>query len=445
MIGEKKLRQIAKQVLSFSRADQTEVSISFLDHALTRFANSFIHQNMRFEDISIKARVIIDKRVGVASVNSTETVNLRNLVKKAMEIARLSKQDNDFISLPKPKPTRHVSSFSKDTANFGSIDRARAVKIVIEMARRVKLTAFGSVETMISELAIANSLGVWTYQPTTLAILSVVASSPTSSGFASALNINVRKIHPEEIARRAIDKEKIGEHPIDISPGEYDVILEPTAVAEMMDFFSYLGPNARIFHEQVSYLRDKLGKRIFSPKLTIFDDPLNARVVPMAFDYEGHPKKKIVLVDRGVPRAIVYDSYHANKYKKKNTGHALPAPNTDGPMPGHLAFRPGKKTADQLVKNVGKGILISRFWYVRMLHHYQMNITGMTRDGTFLIEKGKITSGVRNLRFTQSIPEVLKNIQAVSKDLTPKLSWAGVGLFPTLFVKKFNFTSTTEF
>jgi predicted Zn-dependent protease len=213
----------------------------------------------------------------------------------------------------------------------------------------------------------------------------------------------------------------------------------------MMDFFASLGPNGRIFHEQASYLRNKMGKRVFSSKLTIWDDPFNAGTIPLAFDFEGYPKQKTLLVRAGVPKAIVYDSYLANKYKQRNTGHALPAPNTEGPIPGNLIITPGKKTSEQLIKGVKKGLLITRFWYVRMLHHYQMNITGMTRDGTFLIVNGKIVYGVKNLRFTQSIPEVLRNIVELSRESSIQLSWVGAGYYPFLFIKKFHFTSTTQF
>ena len=445
LLGETKLKKLSQLILSFSKADQTEVSIYTFDHALTRFANSFIHQNVRYENILVKVRTVISKRIGVASINSIEVSDLHEVVRRAVKIARLSREDPDFISLPKASLIRKISSFFQSTINFGSIDRAKAVKTVIETAKRSKLTASGAYEIIISELSIANNLGVWAYQPTTSASFSTVVSGENSSGFALELNFDARKIHPEEVAKRAVDKAKMGEDPIAILPGEYDVILEPPAVAEMMDFFSYLGPNARVFYEQASYLRDKLGKRVFSPKLTIFDDPLDERGMPMAFDYEGVPKQKTILIEKGVAKTIVYDSYYANKYKKKNTGHALPAPNTEGPMPGHLVFTPGKKTTQELIKTVKKGILVSRFWYVRMLHHYQMNITGMTRDGTFLIEEGKITSSLKNLRFTQSIPEVLKNIEGISKDLTLRPSWVGAGLFPTIFVRKFHFTSTTEF
>lgn len=445
LLGEKKLKKLVQQIFSFSKADQTEVSIYTFDHALTRFANSFIHQNVRYENILVNVRMIIDKRIGVASINSIEISDLREVVKRATKIARLNREDSDFVSLPKPQPIPKISSFSQSTINFGSIDRAKAVKTVIETAKRSNFTASGAYEIILSELSIANSLGVWAYQPITSASLSTVVSGENSSGYAFELNFDTSKIHPEEVAKKAVDKAKMGEDPIDISPGEYDVVLEPSAVAEMMDFFSYLGPNARVFYEQASYLRDKLGKRIFSPKLTIIDDPLDERGMPMAFDYEGVPKQKTILIEEGVPKAIVYDSYYANKYKKKNTGHALAAPNTEGPMPGHLVFKPGKKTTCELIKTVKKGILVSRFWYVRMLHHYQMNITGMTRDGTFLIENGKIIAPVKNLRFTQSIPAVLKNIVGVSKDLVLQPSWVGAGLFPTIFVRKFHFTSTTEF
>lgn len=445
MLEEKRLKQIVKQVLSYSKTDQTEVIIYTVDFSLTRFANSYIHQNIHSNDVFIQVRIIDDKRIGVASTNSIDTQSLHNVVLRAEKIAKLNKEDPSFVSLPKPQPIRKVSSFSKKTTQFGSMNRARAIKKVIEQASKSKLTAFGAYQVITSEMGVGNSLGVWAYQPGTEAVLSTVVMGLTSSGFASEMSVDVSNIDPVRVAKKAIDKAFLGQKPIKIDPGDYDVILEAPAVAEMMDFFSYLGPNARIFHEEASYLRDKLGKRVFSENLTIIDDPLNLDLSPRAFDAEGYPKQKTPLIVKGVPKAVVYDSYWANKHKKKNTGHALPAPNTDGPMPGHLVFKPGKMKTEQLIKMVKKGILVTRFWYVRVLHHYQMNITGMTRDGTFLIENGKIVGGIKNLRFTQSIPLALKNVKAVSRDLSLEQSWVGTGLFPTLYIKNFNFTSTTEF
>ena len=188
-----------------------------------------------------------------------------------------------------------------------------------------------------------------------------------------------------------------------------------------------------------------LGEKLYSEKLTIIDDPLDPRGMPMPFDFEGYPKKKLPLIQKGIVKNIVYDSYTANRFKHKNTGHALPAPNTYGPMPLNMMFAPGTKTVEQMIRSVKRGVYVTRFWYIRMLHHKILNITGMTRDGTFLIENGELVAPVKNFRFTQSIPEAFNDIIDVGKDLTLQGGWVGANLVPALHIKKFNFTGKTLF
>ncbi|MDO8599806.1 MAG: metallopeptidase TldD-related protein, partial [bacterium] len=182
--------------------------------------------------------------------------------------------------------------------------------------------------------------------------------------------------------------------------------------------------------------------------ITLVDDPLDMKGFPMPFDFEGYPKKKLVVVSGGKLENLCYDSYYANKHEAENTGHALPAPNTYGPISLHLKLEPGKKSQEELVKGVKRGLLVSRLWYVRFLNPRSMTITGMTRDGTFLIEDGKIIKPVKNLRFNQSIPEALNNVLNVGKDLESLSSFEtelGTNRMPALHIGKWEFTSSTEF
>jgi len=316
---------------------------------------------------------------------------------------------------------------------------------IVKIAKDEKLIASGAFDTNFSEIAVANSQGVWAYHIGNQANLQTVFLGETSSGFAQHLTQDYTKIDHIELAKRAASKAKMSKKPVDIKPGDYEVVLEPPAVAEMMLFFSYLGPNARIYHEEASFLTGKLGKKLFSEKLTVHDDPLHAETIIHPFDYEGHPKSKLTIIDKGVFANIVYDSYHAAKHGGKNTGHALPAPNTEGPIPTHLVFEPGEASVDEMIKNVKKGILVTRFWYVRMLHHKLLNITGMTRDGTFLVRNGEIVAPVRNLRFTQSIPEALAAVVSVGRELKLEEGWAGANLVPALHISQFHFSGVTKF
>lgn len=439
LYGEESLKQISKTILDFSKADQTEVVISSYDQSLTRFANSYIHQNVSCFSTQVQIRVVVGKKISVVSTNLLDSSSLKEAVTKAIFLTTFTSSDEDFITLPKPSKIHKVHSFSKNTVQLGSIDRARAVQIIIEKAKKAKLTAFGAYEIVISELAVANSFGVWAYQPTTMSNLSTTVSGTTSTGFASMIHFDASTMDPERVARIAIQKALLSDNPKDIPGGDYEVILEAPAVSEMMDYFSYLGSNGLCYLEKTSCLTNKLGKRLFSPKLTVIDDPFDEKGIPQAFDYEGYSKEKTTIIDRGIAKNVVYDSYLSNKFHQKNTGNALPAPNTDGPIAGNFSILPGKYSTEQLIKKVKRGILVTRFWYVRMLHPTLLNITGMTRDGTFLIEDGKIVCGLKNLRFTQSIPYALSHIKNISNDVSPSLMMTGVGSFPSLQITGFHF------
>lgn len=450
MINEQNLKKIAKKVLDYSKADETEVLLMVSDNGLTRFANSEIHQNVESEEIYISVRVVLGKqpghkKIGVASANGFDAVSIRSAVDRAIELANLQRVDPYFISLPQP-----LKIWENKTQVYpvSEKNRADAVGIIINKSRAKKITASGAYSSSISQLAVANSHGVWAYNIGSAYDLSTILIGSDSSGFASGVGKKSSEINPETIADTALNKVILGRNPKDFKAGEWEVILEPQAVNEIIAFFSMYGPNARIFHEQASYLSGKLNKKVFSEKLNIIDDPLNEKTLPMPFDFEGYPKKKLAIVEKGILKNLVYDSYNSGRFKAKNTGHALPAPNIYGPIPLHLMIKPGKISREQMIKKVKKGLLITRFWYVRVLNPRTLAVTGMTRDGTFLIENGKVTYGVKNLRFNQSIPDALNNIIEIENKLTPLSSFElgmGINLMPYLHIKNWNFTSGTLF
>lgn len=444
MLGEQKLKQIAEKVLKYSKSEQTEVLLSVAENSLTRFANNQIHQNMAWDTIGISVRVIQDKKIGVASTNSFDEDSLKQVVAKAEEIASFQQPDPDFDSLSRPKEYKKVPEEIFEATEKGL---AEGVNAVISKAKEKSLTASGAYAHDVSEYAIANSLGVWAYYSGSSANLSTIILGETSSGFAADVARDVKEVDAEKVASIAVNKTLESKNPEDIEPGEYEVILEPQAVSEMMAFFQWYAPNARIYHEQASPLSGKLGQKVFGENITIIDDPFHPEVFPMPFDFEGYPKSKMTIVEKGILKNIAYDSYTAKKYKAENTGHALPAPNTLGPIPLHLYIKEGDKTRDEMIKSVKRGLLVTRLWYVRVLNPKALNVTGMTRDGTFLIENGKIVKPVKNLRFNQSIPDALNNVIGIENKLTRLASFEGdmINLMPTLHIAKWHFTSGTLF
>ena len=458
MVGEKKLQQIAKKVLGSSRAHETEVLLFVTDHGLTRFANSQIHQNVAWEDVGISVRVVVGKRIGVASTNNFSNQALRDVVRRAQELAKLQKEDPYFKGLPKPKKYPKVEKFIHRVTPQ---ERAQAVATIIKKAIEKKITASGAFDSVVSEVAVANSHGVWAYHVSSASDLSTILLGRDSTGFAAQIGKRAGDINAEEVADRAIEKVMRGANPTEVEPGRWDVILEPQAVNEMMAFFSWLGPNARIYHEEASHFSGRLGEKVVGENVTIVDDPLSTEGFPMPFDFEGSAKQKLVIIQNGILKNLVYDSYHAGKHNAKNTGHALPAPNILGPIPLHLMIEPGSpipnhsgtgpaggKSLDAMTLGVKRGLLVTRLWYVRVLNPRQLSITGMTRDGTFLIRDGEIVGGVKNLRFNQSIPEALRNVVKIGKDAIPLSSFEtelGTNRMPALHIRGWNFTSGTEF
>ncbi|MBI4059323.1 TldD/PmbA family protein [Candidatus Microgenomates bacterium] len=445
MMGEKKLQLISQKVLGLSKASETEILLFVTDRGLTRFANSQIHQNVAWEDLGISVRVVIGKKIGVASTNSFSDTALRDVVKRAENLAVWQKEDPHFKGLPKVKKLPKVVHLIHEAT---PAKRAEAVATIIKLARQKKITASGALDSAVSEVAVANSHGLWAYHASSASDLSTILLGRDSTGFGAQLARRVDEINATDVGIKAIEKVERGKKPIMVKPGKWDVILEPQAVNEMMAFFAWLGPNARIYHEQASHFSGQLGQKVAGENITIVDDPLDEAGFPMPFDFEGHPKTRLAIIKNGTLTNLVYDSYHAGKHEAKNTGHALPAPNTGGPMPLHLKIEPGKLTMEEMIKKVKKGLLVTRFWYVRVLNPKTLAITGMTRDGTFLIRNGKIVGGVKNLRFNQSIPEALKNVAEISRDAVPLSSFElelGTNQMPALHIKNWNFTSGTEF
>ena len=449
MQGQKKLKQISQTVFGFSKADQTEVIVGSGETTTMRFANNHIHQPTSQLGDWIKVRLVVGKKIGVVSGNQLDKKSLRALVDRAMEICHYQKDDPGFKSLPGSARTILAGIDRYDDRTAKATPRVLAARVapVIKKAQQNRLIASGKLSRSAGEMAIGNSLGVWAYQTETQVNLSTVLMNPLGgSGYASDLGWRLGQIQEKAVAEKATQKALKSQNPQTLMPGGYEVILEPAVFEEVMDFFAWLGPNARVYHEDVSYFKGRLGKKVFSPKLTIVDDPFDKRGLPTGFDYEGQPKKKLTIVRNGVIKNIAYDSYYAAKYKKKNTGHALPAPNTFGPLTGHLVIKPGKSSLSQMVGKVKRGLLVTRLWYIRSVHFGEMLLTGMTRDGLFLIENGEVVSPVKNLRFTESIPRMFKNIVEIGRDLQPYPSWGGgANLCPPVRIADFRFTGGTDY
>ena len=448
MLGEPEIRRIARAVLGASRADQTEVEVFANDSALTRFANNYIHQNVEQSDVDVRVRAVIGQKIGVASTNDVSDDALARVAARAYELARHQRENEDFRSLPRPQPVPHADAFVERTARCGPEERAAVVGQICDASARAALTAAGAYHTTAQEFAVANSLGVWAYHRQTQADINTVVMSGTSSGYAARASKDAADIDGESVAREAVDVALRGVNPRAVEPGEYEVLLSPYAAVDLLDFFSYLSFSALPFIEKRSFMSGRIGEKVMGGNISIWDDGLSPDTIAEPFDYEGVPKQRVDLIDHGVARGVVWDSYLAGKQGggARSTGHALPAGVTFGPIPMNMFLATGDATPDDMVRGTGRGLLVTRFWYTRTVHPLNVVVTGMTRDGTFLVEDGKVVGPVRSMRFTQGYVEALNHVDAIGRDAMLLLGDIGGGVrrIPALKIAKWNFTGVSE-
>ncbi len=446
MLGPEKIKELSQQALAASKADQTEILLTTTDSALTRFANNYIHQNVAESNGSIRARVVYGKRVGVAEANDLSPDGIRRVVEMARAIAQLQPENPEFKGLPPPQPVRNVEAYVARTADFTPEARARVVEGICRQATGKKLTAAGAFKTESYELAVANSLGTFAYHPGTIADLHTVMMADSGSGYASTASPDVRDVNGDAIAQEAIDKAIRARNPIALQPGEYTVLLEEYAVSDLTDFLGMLSFNALAVQEDRSFMKDNLGKKVMSDTVTLWDDGLATDNFALPFDYEGVPKQRVTFVENGIARGVVYDSHTAGKEGKASTGHSMPAPNSVGPVPLNMFLGAGQSSREEMIRSVERGVLVTRFWYTRTVHPLHVTVTGMTRDGTFLIEHGEVTLPLKSLRFTTSYLDALNHVRAIGRetklirdDWIPRASRV-----PALLVDGFNFTGVTQ-
>jgi predicted Zn-dependent protease len=439
LTDEGELKRFMTGVLERSRAQQTEVMVTEWDSALTRFANNGIHQNVAERNVSVRVRVVKDGKTGVASINQLNEAAATDVLKRAVAIADLQPR-GDVVPMPGPAPARPVEAWSDATAAATPEERADFVETVCTKAGRAGLKAFGAYSTSAGQFAIANSLGVFHHQRSTQATVNSVVMGDAGSGYADRGAIDVRELNQDELAAEVIEKAQRNQNAQPVEPGVYEVVLEEYAVAEMLEFLSFIGFGALAVQEERSFMR--LGERITGQEVSIWDDGLDRTGIPAPFDFEGVPKQRVDLITGGVASGLVYDMQTATRAGRESTGHGLPAPNTEGPFAVNLFMKPGGTAKPDLISDIKRGIWVTRFWYVRVVQPKASIITGMTREGTFLIENGRITRPVKDLRFTQSILEALNGTLALSQSTKLQVSeYLGASRVPAVRLKEFTFTS----
>ncbi len=443
-------RRLASATLSAALeagAEQAEVIATAGTTALTRFAGNRIHQNVAESGTEISVRAVLGNSIGVASTNRTDDVSLADCCVAAVRAASVAPADNSFPGLPGPASVEIADRAAKATRSFDAEDRAKAVRTIVEHSRRHDLVAAGGIKVTDQGIAVVNSLGVDVAQDITglrATALSMDEHEGGGSGWSSFVCADAGEFDAEKVGERAAFLALRSRYPRELPSGAYRVVLAPEAVADLVEFLGWLSFGAKPVHEGRSPLSDKIGEPIVSPLVTITDDATAADAMGLTFDFEGQPRSQVSLIETGVARGFVTDSYWAARLGTANTGHALPAPNSYGPLPLNLQMAPGDSTLEELIAQTERGVFVTRFHYVNVEDPVPVTLTGMTRDGTFLIEEGKLSHPLKNLRFTQSVIEALGNVVALTRDREYIGSETNPVLVPGMLVDGFNFTGQTR-
>ena len=438
---------VFEQVTDAARAQgvsEIEVMIGGGSHALTRFANNTIHQNVAERTVQLSVRPVIDGRTARASSNRLDPESIRNLVEEAIAITRSTEPDPELLPLASPETYREVKRSYEATACATPEERALAVAEAIAAVEEKGQTAAGIYSTGDSVFALLNTRGVSAWHRETMARFSITAMGKDSSGWAKASACYHGDLRPLELALRAAHKAERSRDPREVPAGRYTVVLEPAAVLDLVgqmfgDF------SATAIRDGRSFLNDRIGKKLFGENVTITDDAYDPFQSGAPFDGEGVPRRRLSLVEQGVVRDIAYSRQAAALGGREPTGHGFPLPNEYGEAPANNVIAGGNSTVEEMVASTERGILVTRLWYIREVDPYEKIFTGMTRDGTFLIENGEITAGVRNFRFNQSLIELLSQVEALSPAVRGSGEESPDMVIPAMKVRDFNFTEVTRF
>ena len=443
--GPDEVRRVSEAALDLPEVDGVEVLLMHEWGGLTRFASSSIHQSTWREDTAVQVRVVDGGRIGVASTNEFTPEGARAAAESAAEMARVVAPDTLFPGLATQQSVPELDGFDEGTASTSPTARAEAVA---ELVGRCPdgFTAAGAFETTAMELALANTEGQFCWSPSSMAsITTVVTGTDGGSGFAESFAASTSEVDAGAIGERAAGKASSSRSPRDLDPGRYTVVLEPSAVSTLVGFLAWIGFGGRTLLEGRSCLSGKEGQTVAAPAISIADDPLSPLTLGTPFDFEGVPHRRVELIREGVFLDGVYDLRTAKEAGKETTGHALPPPNPEGPFPLNLFLAPGDASIEEMIAGADRGVLVTRFHYSNVVHPVESTITGMTRDGTFLIEGGEIAHPVKNFRFTQSILEALSNTTAVGRDteLASEFFFSSSRV-PALRIEGFHFSGRSD-
>jgi predicted Zn-dependent protease len=443
----RRLHAIINDVLRLAKsagAEEAEVHVDEVLDDLTRFANNAIHQNVSEHGITVSIRTVAESRTARVTTNRIDENSLRAAIDSALSLTASQPKDKQLLALPSKQRYRSVQRFIKQTAAITPEDRARAVRRACDLAVQQGQVAAGIFSTGASQFAMGNSRGLLAAYRETHAEFSVTMQEAPAASWAKANSADVREFDSQELAARASEKAHLAVDAKELATGKYTVILEPSAALDLFGFLFY-DFAATAVADKRSCLNGRMGKQLFGRNISIVDDVYHPLQLGAPFDGEGVPRQRVLLVDRGVPKNLVYSRKAAKIARRAPTGHGFTLPNEYGEAPMNLVFSNGDSSMEKMIAATERGLLVTRLWYIREVDPYEKIMTGMTRDGLFLVEKGKVTSAARNFRFNQSLLEALRNVETLGPAIRATGEEAFEMVIPAMKIRDFHFTEVTKF
>lgn len=440
-------RKAAQKVLDYPGADGVEIVVAGSSSGLTRYANSQIIQNTVRDDVRATVRVVVGDRAASATTTQLDPQHLALAAGRALEAARASLPDPDFPGLAHPEEVGRAEAimrFDDQTAAATPNDRAVAVQGILRASGADN--AAGIYETGAHAYGVFSSTGIDCYDAFTRCNTTCLVDLDGSTGWGEASSHATESVDADAAARRARSKADAGHNAHDAEPGTYEVVLEPSAVATLIDYLAYMGFGAKQMIEGESFLSARRGDKVAAEAVTVGDDAFHDHSVGIAFDFEGVPRQRVDVIAAGVADRPVTDFRTARQLGESPTGHASGS-NEFGPYPFNVVMHPGTRSVDELIGGVDDGFLVTRFHYVNILDRPATLLTGMTRDGTFRIRQGEIAEPVHNFRFAQNVLDAFASVAEVGRELVaiaPDYTSFGSTVAPALRMGEFTFASRTS-
>ncbi len=443
----KQLQLQMEQVLDLCKeCDLADVRIDTSYEALSRFANNNIQQNVAQTGTGLTLVLKENGRQATGNTNRLDKDSLRRLVESTRFAASKQKPMAEDVPLVAACPTAHKDSLDPATAELSPEEKARDIGLICEAAREQEMVAHGIYRNGYTQFAMANSAGLYCSFQSSSAAVSATVEGVDSTGWAEQENRKASVLQVGQVAQEATEIALRSRNPQPLEPGVYEVVLPPAGVADLLMFLSYSAFNAKALQDGTSPMAGKLGQKLFSEHFSLSDDFAHPLIDGMPFDFEGVSRQAVKLIERGVFSNPVYDLSTAKKAGTVSTGHGLPRPNSHGPVALNLVIEPGSSSLEEMIANTKRGLLVTHLHYTNMVDPSELTLTGMTRDGLFLIENGKLSHPVRNMRFTDSLYQIFGSISAVGHEQQYHGGFfGGGGVLSAIKVDRFRMSSESSF